>query len=306
LNDLGIVLDYIQHHQCATFMAHRSEMNNATLIIIIGAVVAAVGAIAAMNTVSLLLNKATNGPRVNRGVHALHTGPGVFDDFLFLFDENACALLPAEALEAYHAKFEYYFRIDVATFKFLHKKLKRDMRPRRQDARGRRGIKTELLMATALMYLATGNTYSSVSLSMRNGITEASVMRGVRLFTRAVNRKLGWVITFPTTRAGLEQNAHFFERRSLIPNIVGAIDGSHIKVPPPKRDETSYYNRKSFHSVILQAIVDPRGYFMSVDVGFPGRMADPKVLRYTEVYRRAMQWFGRFGFYIYGEAAQTR
>jgi hypothetical protein len=42
---------------------------------------------------------------------------------------------------------------------------------------------------------------------------------------------------------------------------------------------------------------------MCVDVGFPGRMADPKVLRCTELYRRATQWFGRLNYYIYGDAA---
>jgi hypothetical protein len=153
------------------------------------------------------------------------------------------------------------FMINVPTFKFLFKVLKRELRPRRQDTRGRKAIKTELLMATALMYLATGNTYSSVSLAMRNGITEASVMRSVRVFTRAVNRRLGYLVTFPTTVAGLEQNARHFENRSLIPNIVGAIDGTHIKVAPPKRDEASFHNRKSFHSVIMQSVVDPRGLF---------------------------------------------
>lgn len=50
-----------------------------------------------------------------------------------------------------------------------------------------------------------------------------------------------------------------------------------IQVAPSKRDD---YNRKSFHSVILQVVCDPRGYFMSIDVGFPGRMADSKDLRY--------------------------
>lgn len=96
----------------------------------------------------------------------------------------------------------------------------------------------------------TGNTYESTALIMRNGMTRASVMRCVRAFNRAVVRKITpSVISFPTTLAGLERNARFFERRSLIPNIIGAIDGSHIKVAPPKRDEQSYYNRKSFHSV---------------------------------------------------------
>jgi DDE superfamily endonuclease len=55
--------------------------------------------------------------------------------------------------------------------------------------------------------------------------------------------------------------------------------------------------------VILQAVCDPRGFFLCIDVGFPGRMADAKVLRFTPLYRKAMQWFGNAGYYIYGDAA---
>jgi DDE superfamily endonuclease len=79
----------------------------------------------------------------------------------------------------------------------------------------------------------------------------------------------------------MDRVARAFERRSGIPKIIGAIDGSHIRVPPPKRMQKSYFNRKSFYSIILSAVVDARGYFMSVDVGYPGRMSDSKVLRYA-------------------------
>ena len=44
--------------------------------------------------------------------------------------------------------------------------------------------------------------------------------------------------------AQLEQCASAFMRRSGIPNIIGAIDGPHIRVAPPKRHQKSYYNRK--------------------------------------------------------------
>jgi hypothetical protein len=79
----------------------------------------------------------------------------------------------------------------------------------------------------------------------------------------------------------MDRNAQAFERRSGIRNIIGAIDGSHIRVPPPKKMQMSYFNRKSYYSIILSAVVDARGSFMSVDTGFPGRMSDSKVLRYV-------------------------
>jgi len=239
-------------------------------------------------------------------VRGLHIGPGIYDDFAFLLDPAILysPLYTAAQLHAYHLMFEKAFRVDVATFMFLSRKLRRALRPLRRDSRGRRSIPVNMVIATALIYLSTGNSFYSVANQMRNGMSATSVQRCVKMFNKAIIRVLGAsIITFPTSRQGLERNAHAFERRSMIPNIVGAIDGSHIRVAAPRRNEDSYFNRKKYHSVILQGIVDPRGYFMSADCGFPGRMGDAKVLRYTAVYQNAMKWFGRFGYYIYGDDA---
>ena len=160
---------------------------------------------------------------------------------------------------------EDIFRISVPVFMFIKRKISRFLERRiwtragqGRDRRGKKGIRVDLLIATALMYLATGNTYESTALIMRNGMSKASVlvMRCVRMFTRAVVTKIApGVIKFPTTLAGLARNARYFENRSLIPNIIGAVDGSHIKIAASKRDQQSYYNRKSFHSVASMCVL---------------------------------------------------
>ena len=37
-----------------------------------------------------------------------------------------------------------------------------------------------------------------------------------------------------------------------IPGIIGAIDGSHIPIKQPPGNSQDFYNRKQFHSIILQ------------------------------------------------------
>ncbi|KAI8493920.1 hypothetical protein Bbelb_282670 [Branchiostoma belcheri] len=37
-----------------------------------------------------------------------------------------------------------------------------------------------------------------------------------------------------------------------------AVDGSHIEVKAPSEGHTDYFNRKGYHSVVLQAVVDHR------------------------------------------------
>jgi len=43
-----------------------------------------------------------------------------------------------------------------------------------------------------------------------------------------------------------------FEEASGFPNIIGAIDGTHIRIEAPKKNPVDYINRKGYHSIQLQ------------------------------------------------------
>ena len=45
------------------------------------------------------------------------------------------------------------------------------------------------------------------------------------------------------------------------------IDGSHIPIITPKDNPIDYYNRKKFHSIALQVMVDHEYKFMNTYVG---------------------------------------
>uniref|UniRef100_A0A6P7HCR0 Nuclease HARBI1 n=1 Tax=Diabrotica virgifera virgifera TaxID=50390 RepID=A0A6P7HCR0_DIAVI len=73
----------------------------------------------------------------------------------------------------------------------------------------------------------------------------------------------------------IQQTANVFELRSRgIPGVVGAIDGCHIPIKQPVRNANDFYNRKGFHSIILQGVCDENGLFIDVNIGRPGRMHD--------------------------------
>lgn len=65
---------------------------------------------------------------------------------------------------------------------------------------------------------------------------------------------------------------HGFEHRWGFPQTVGAIDGSHIPILKPQESASDYYNRKGYYSVLIQAIVDYRGVFIDVNIGWPGKV----------------------------------
>ncbi|KAH6923776.1 hypothetical protein HPB50_006671 [Hyalomma asiaticum] len=63
------------------------------------------------------------------------------------------------------------------------------------------------------------------------------------------------------------------------PQGVGALDGCHIPVSPPKEHATDYYNYKGWYSIVLLALVDHKYLFRYVSVGSPGRCHDAYVYR---------------------------
>ncbi|KAH6936453.1 hypothetical protein HPB50_017562 [Hyalomma asiaticum] len=63
------------------------------------------------------------------------------------------------------------------------------------------------------------------------------------------------------------------------PQGVGALDGCHIPVSPPKEHATDYYNYKGWYSIVLLALVDHKYLFRYVNVGSPGRCHDAYMYR---------------------------
>lgn len=122
------------------------------------------------------------------------------------------------------------------------------------------GFRPTFVALTALYFLATGSTYEGVAGALREGVSATTVLRHVRLFSEAIPAKFGGLIRFPVTRAAMDQCARSMEGRSGIPGIIGAIDGSHIRVHPPVNVSAGYVNYKQQKAIILSAVVDPRGF----------------------------------------------
>ena len=77
-----------------------------------------------------------------------------------------------------------------------------------------------------------------------------------------------------------------FETVWGFPQAAGAIDGSHIPIIRPDDSASDYYNRKGYYSVIMQAMVDHRGLFMDVYIGWPGKVHDARVFVNSSLYQR--------------------
>lgn len=78
-------------------------------------------------------------------------------------------------------------------------------------------------------------------------------------FCSALLRVRNNYIKFPKGEAETRDAIEAFKKVSSFPQVVGAIDGSHIPIAAPNEYANDYYNRKQFHSVVLQGVADAKG-----------------------------------------------
>lgn len=70
---------------------------------------------------------------------------------------------------------------------------------------------------------------------------------------------------------------------SFCSKIVGAIDGTHIRIRPPRTNAKTYHNRKNFPSLNVQAVVDGNCRFVHVYVEAPGCASDARIFTASDV-----------------------
>lgn len=155
----------------------------------------------------------------------------------------------------------------------------------RQNTQFRDCIPPAKVLAIGLYRLAHGGSYITIGPVFNVG--KSTVIECVQDVIQALNELSGRYIKFPDTQEEVLSCIRGFEAISDLPNIVGAIDGTHIKIKAPKDGAIEYFSRYQQHDFIIQGVVDADNVFRDISVGFPGSMHDGRVLRNTTLYNRA-------------------
>lgn len=82
---------------------------------------------------------------------------------------------------------------------------------------------------------------------------KATAIRSVRRVSYALHCLAPRFIAWPMGDRVEEVMAEF-EQRSGFPRILGAIDGTHIRIRAPQQDAHSYLNRKGHYSIQVQVL----------------------------------------------------
>ncbi|XP_025153202.1 protein ALP1-like [Harpegnathos saltator] len=143
-------------------------------------------------------------------------------------------------------------------------------------------IEAKLSFLIFLWHLA--NTEPLRTISDRFDVSISSVFRVIRRVTAWILIKLDDVIKWPEGQHVAYVYHQFYAKRG-IPNIMGAIDCTQIKIEKPNVENArDYCNRKKYFSVSLQAVVDVDMKFTNIYCGQPGSLHDARVLRKSALY----------------------
>uniref|UniRef100_A0A3Q0SLE1 DDE Tnp4 domain-containing protein n=1 Tax=Amphilophus citrinellus TaxID=61819 RepID=A0A3Q0SLE1_AMPCI len=143
------------------------------------------------------------------------------------------------------------FRVTRATFDYLVELLGPAIKRRRTNYRV--PIEPRRRLAIALWWFARSGEYRSIADMFGVGI--ATVCTIVRQVTAAIVERLYRRFVSLPRGQRLDDSIRAFKDRCY-PQCAGAIGGTHIPIGPPRDNPDHYLNRRGWHSVILQAVVD--------------------------------------------------
>lgn len=124
----------------------------------------------------------------------------------------------------------------------------------------------------ALRFYATGSFQAVVGDSL--GLHRTTVSRIISRVTDAICRLKDRFIAFPLTRDAQQVTKEKFYDMKEFPNILGAIDGTHIFISTPTKDEHLYVSRKGGHSINVLAVCNASLHFTYVLARYPGSTND--------------------------------
>ncbi|MCO5607458.1 hypothetical protein L7F22_061654 [Adiantum nelumboides] len=150
----------------------------------------------------------------------------------------------------------------------------------KQDPCFRKAIAAEKRVVVALHRLASGSNLQVVA--DLYGMSVAAAQKVVIEFCDAVHKSglHDLYIKWPSS-IRMRSLATGFEQIQGIPNVIGAVDGSHIPIIAPRRHHEDYFNCKGFHSVILQMVMTAKCLVWDYHIGWAGLVHDWNVFQRT-------------------------
>lgn len=179
---------------------------------------------------------------------------------------------------------EWYknFRVSRKTFQYMLGLIEDKIH--RQDTRLRASVSTRCRVSMSLYYLSSTTEYRTIANLF--GVSPSFVCICVReVFQAIVDNMMSSFIFLPKGEE-LEEIIKAYKEKWGFPMCSGAIDGTHIPILAPTDNHSDYINRKGYHSIVVEAVVDCNYLFRDIVIGWPGSVHDARVLGNSRLYQR--------------------
>lgn len=134
-------------------------------------------------------------------------------------------------------------------------------------------------LATGKMQLCSGDDLGVSQQTVSRVITETlDALCDFDILTR--------FIKFPAGIEQLQEIKDEFREIAGFPDIVGAIDGTHIRIVRPREFEAEYVNRKRYHSINVQVVFDAKYHIIDMEARWPGSTHDSRILNESDLRRK--------------------
>ncbi|KAF5278234.1 hypothetical protein FQR65_LT15723 [Abscondita terminalis] len=163
--------------------------------------------------------------------------------------------------------FKSHFRMSRGTFEYILQIISVKLM---RSYPGLGMIRPEKQFLLCIWRMATPDSYRSICEKFK--VSRSTALLAVRRVT----------IRRPA-RNRAENNWREFQAVSAFPKVLGAIDGTHIQIPAPRKNPEAYINRKGYHFIQLQGICVYKTRFIHCLVGHAGSVHDQRVFRLSDV-----------------------
>ncbi|XP_011170287.1 protein ANTAGONIST OF LIKE HETEROCHROMATIN PROTEIN 1 isoform X2 [Solenopsis invicta] len=174
------------------------------------------------------------------------------------------------------------FRMEKFVFLYICDKLQNRLQPAVPFLIAREAISVQKAVAVTIFYLASCCEYRVIGNLF--GIHKTSVWRCVHKVVKAINDILQPIWIKMPNEFECTMTAQVYEERTHIPQLIGAIDGTHIPVLPPADGYKDFINRKGWPSIILQGVVDHTLRFKNINCRAPGSAHDAAVFKESNFF----------------------
>ncbi|XP_068089492.1 putative nuclease HARBI1 [Hyperolius riggenbachi] len=187
-------------------------------------------------------------------------------------------------------------RLNRAAFDELYARLETYLRPLTSRSHA---VSGQTKLFACLQFLANGSFQRLGGFAC--GVSQSTMSRIISQFLIGMRRISRELIHFPRSPAEWDAVKVAFYHLAQMPNVIGAIDCTHVALVPPSADEYMYRNRKLGHSLNVQVVCGPDMEIFSVVAKFPGSCHDAHILRESALFN-FFHAFYREGGWLLGDA----